>query len=64
MPVSDLHYTFCLPVVVLLNVASTTTLGYTLYNGFWNDWDEFLIADFNNDGAQDFWYSTVTTKGT
>jgi len=48
---------------ILISVAAPTTLGYTLSNGYWNDWSDFLIADLDQDPNQfeDIWYSTKST---
>jgi len=47
---------------ILINVASPSTLGYTLSNGYWNDWNEVLIADLDQSGYMDFWYSTQASQ--
>jgi len=44
--------------VVLVDVKNSVTLGYTLDNGFWNDWAAVLLYDINGDGISDFWFST------
>jgi len=49
---------------VLIKIKSSTTLGYTLSNGYWNDWDDILVAnltDHPQKGYEDIWYTTKSS---